>query len=61
MLDVHTGGQEWSSLLVHGPQFPLALLIDKRDLVQVDDALQVLVGSMSLFPASSQLADPQPD
>ncbi len=61
MLDVHTGGHELRALLGHGSQEPLALLIDKRDLVQVDDALQVLVGSMGLFPASSQLANPQPD
>ena len=61
MLDVHTGGHELRALLEHGSQEPLTLLIDKRDLVEIDNALQVVVGSMGLFPASSQLANPQSD
>jgi hypothetical protein len=36
-------------------------LIDKRDVVEIDNAFQVVVGSMSLFPASSQFGNPQLD
>ena len=61
MLDVHTGGDELRALLEHGSQEPLTLLIDKRDVIEIDNALPVVVGSMSLFPASSQFANPQPD
>jgi hypothetical protein len=61
MLDVETGSDELRALLGHGSQKPLTLLIDKRDLIEIDYALQVVVGSMGLFPASSQLANPQPD
>ena len=60
MLDVHTGGHELRALLGHGSQEPLTLLIDKRDVIEIDNALQVVVGAMGLFPAPSQFANPQP-
>jgi len=61
VLDVHTGGDELRALLGHGLQEPLTLPVDKRDFVEIDNALQVVASSMGLFPASSQLANPQPD
>ena len=61
MLDVDTGGDELRALLRHGSQESFTLLIDKRDLIEIDNALPVVVGSVGLFPASSQLANPQPD
>ena len=61
MLDVHTGGHELRALLEHGSQEPLTLLIDKRDVIEIDNTLQVVVRSMSLFSASSQLVNPQAD
>ena len=61
MLDVDTPRYELHARLGHGAQEPLTLPIDKRDVIEIDNALQVGVGSMSLFPASSQFADPQPD
>jgi hypothetical protein len=60
MLDVDTASDELHARLGHGAQEPLTLPIDKRDVIEIDNALQVVVGSMSLFPAFSQLADPQP-
>jgi hypothetical protein len=53
MLDVNTGGNELRALLRHGTQEPLTLLIDKRDVIEIDNALSVVVGSMSLLPGSS--------
>jgi hypothetical protein len=61
MLDVDTGSDKLRALLGHGSQEPLTLPIDKRDLIEIDDALQVVVSSMGLFPGSSQFADPQPN
>jgi hypothetical protein len=61
MLDVDTASDELHALLCHASQEPLTLLIDKRDVIEIDSALPVVVGSMSLSPASSQLANPQPD
>jgi hypothetical protein len=61
VLDVDTGGDELRALLGHGSQEPFTLPIDKCDLIEIDNALQVVVSSMGLFPSSSQFANPQPN
>src|SRR5271170_3659337 len=61
MLDVKTGGNELRALLRHGPQESHSLLIDKRDLIEIDNTRSVVFGSMSLLPGSSQFANPQTD
>jgi hypothetical protein len=61
MLDVNTGRDELRALLRHGPQESHSLLIDKRDVTEIDNALSVVVGSMSLLPGSSQFDNPQAD
>jgi len=61
MLDVNTGGNELRALLRHGPQESHSLLIDKRDIVEIDNTRPVVFGSMSLLPGSSQFANPQAD
>jgi hypothetical protein len=33
VLDVNTGGDELRALLRHGPQEPLAILINERDVI----------------------------
>jgi hypothetical protein len=38
VLDVNTASDEFSALLHHGPQAPLAAVIDEGDFVQIDDA-----------------------
>jgi hypothetical protein len=53
MLDVNTGGNELRALLRHGAQEPLTLFIDKRDVIEIDNALSVVIGSMSFLPGSS--------
>jgi hypothetical protein len=61
MLDVNTGGNELRALLRHGPQESHSLLIDKRDIVEIDNTRSVVFGPMSLLPGSSQFANPQAD
>jgi hypothetical protein len=61
MLDVDTGRDELSTLLRHRSQEPLALFIDGRDFIEIDNALQRVGGSTGLFPASPQFANPQPN
>jgi hypothetical protein len=57
---VNTSRDEFRTSFGQLDESPFPAPVDRRDVVEIDNALQVLVGSMSLFPASSQLANPQP-
>jgi hypothetical protein len=61
VLDVDTGGDQLRALLCHVLQQRLTLLIDKRDLIEVDNALTVFVTYVGLSPISSQFRNPQPN
>jgi hypothetical protein len=61
MLDVNTGGNELRALLRHGPQESHSLLIDKCDILEIDNTWSVVFGPTSLLPSSSQFANPQAD
>jgi hypothetical protein len=58
---VNTSRDEFRAFFGQLDESPFPAPVERRDVVEIDNALQVAVGSMSLFPASSQLANPQPD
>jgi hypothetical protein len=61
MLDVDTGGDELRSLHGHRSQQSLPAFVDERDRTKIDRACSSVLGSVPLFPACSELADPRLD
>jgi hypothetical protein len=61
MLDVDTGGDKLRARLCHGSQKPLTPRIDKRDLIEIDNACSSTLVAVRFFPTGSQLGNPRPD
>lgn len=47
--------------LCHGSQKPLTPRIDKRDLIEIDNACSSTLVAVRFFPTGSQLGNPRPD
>jgi hypothetical protein len=61
MFRVQTTGYELCTFLAHSPKQPFPALVDKRHIIEVDDASLPALRSVLLFPARSQFANPRPD
>jgi hypothetical protein len=61
MFRVQATRYELCTFLGHSPQQPFPAFVDKRHIIQVDDASLTVLSAVTLFPARSQFANPPPD
>ena len=61
MLDVHALGDELRAFLGHSPQQSFPAVVNKSDIIKVDNAYSLVPAAASPLPGCSQLADPRSD
>jgi hypothetical protein len=61
MFRVQATRYELCTFLGHSPQQPFPAFVDKRHIIQIDDASLTVLSAVTLFPARSQFANPPAD